>query len=186
MNRWLSTRTAIGIGWFLIGMGLLPFVCLLLWARTHNSQPVSEQISLHRGQFVSHLFKPEVDGTYQISLYWLKFPNQETRLDLDWRIVDAQGHLIDDGTCSSQIGETNIVGLGEYHPQRGVSQRIIVNVHQDVNGPDGDARLEIGVPEVALDLDEGAYPLAVGWSAITTIPGIIVLALVWLWRRHPS
>jgi hypothetical protein len=183
MKRWLSARTAIGVGWFLVGVGLLPFGYLLLWGSTHNSEPVSEQISLQRGQLVSPYFKPEIDGTYQISLYWLKYPNPATRVDLDWRIVDSQDVIIDQGTYNNAIRGGNIVGLGDYHPQRGVRQRIIVNVHQDVNGPDREATLEVGIPEVALDIDEGAYPLAMGWAVITTGPGIVMLAVIWFWRR---
>lgn len=183
MNRWLSARTATGAAWFLICLGPLPLVCLFLWAFTHNSQPVSEQISLQRGQFISHYFKPQLDGTYQVTLYWPKFPGRETQVDLDWEIVDSQGLAIDQGTYNSSLDGANIIQLGEYHPQRGVNQRIIVNVHRDVNGPEREARLEIGIPEVTLDVAEGAYPLALAWAAITTIPGIIILAVTWFWRR---
>ncbi len=184
MNRWLSARTATGVAWFLICLGPLPLVCLLLWAFTHNSQPVSEQISLRRGQFISHYFKPELDADYQVNLNWLgKFPSRQTQVDLDWKIVDSQGLVIDQGTYNGSLDGANTVKLAEYHPQRGVNQRIIVNVHRDVDGPDGEARLDIEVPEVSLDMAEGAYPLAVGWAAITTIPGIVMLAAVWFWRR---
>ena len=183
MKRWLSVSTAIRVGWFLVGVGLLPFVCLLLWVFTHNSQPVSERILLRRGQFVSPYFDPELDGTYQIDLYWLKFPSRETQVDLDWRIVDSQDVTIQQGTYDSTLRGANIVGLGKYHSQRGVRQRVIVNVHQDVNGPDAEARLEIGIPEVGLDIAEGAYPLAAGWAAITTIPGVVMLTVIWFWRR---
>jgi hypothetical protein len=184
MKRWLSSRTTIGVAWFLIGVGLLPLACLLLWARMHNSQPVSERISLRGGQFVSRYFEPELDGTYQVSLYWPRFPSRETQVDLDWRILDSQGLVIDQGTYNSRLDGANIVELGEYHPQRGIRQRIIVNVHQGVSGPNGEARLEIGIPEVGLDLAEGVYPVAAEWAAITMIPGMILLAVVWLWRRY--
>jgi hypothetical protein len=184
MNRWLSASTAIGVGWFLVGAGLFPFVCLLLWGFTHNSQPVSEPILLQRGQFISSYFKPELDGTYQVSLNWLnKFPSRETQVDLDWEIVDSQGLVIDQGTYDRSLDGSNIVKLGEYHPKRGVRQRIIVNVHREVNGSDGEARLDIGIPEVTLDVAEGAYPLAVEWAAITTIPGIVMLTGIWFWRK---
>ena len=184
MKKWLSVRAGIGIGWSLVGVGLLPFCCLLLWAFTHNSQPVSEPIHLQRGQFISRYFKPELDGAYQVSLNWLhKFPSRETQVDLDWEIVDSQGRVIDQGTYDSSLDGSNIVKLGEYYPQRGVRQRIIVNIHRDVNGSDGEARLDIGIPEVTLDVVEGAYPLAVGWAIITTGPGILMLVAIWFWRR---
>jgi hypothetical protein len=183
MKRWLFSRPAVGVGWLLIALGLLPFVCLYLWGLTHNSQPVSEQISLQRGQLTSPYFKPQIDGTYQISLYWLRYPSPTTRLDLDWRIVDSQDAVIDQGTYSREIGGGNIVALGEYRPKKGVRQRIVIDINQDVNGPEREATLEVGIPEVALDIDEGAYPLAMAWGAITTVPGIILLAVVWLRRR---
>ena len=183
----LSARTAIGVAWFLVGLGVLPLVCLLLWTYTHNSQPVSERILLQRGPFISNYFKPELDGTYQVSLNWLnKFPSRETQVDLDWEIVDSQGSVIDQGTYDSSLDGSNIVKLGEYHPQRGVRQRIIMNVHREVNGPDWETRLDIGIPEVALDVAEGAYPLAAEWAAFTTIPGIIMLVVTWFWRRFSA
>jgi len=183
MIRWLSMRTAVGVAWFLIALGVVPFVCLLLWASTHSSQPISERIRLEPGQFVSSYFKPELDGTYQITLYWPKFPNPATEVNLDWRIVDSHNQVIDRGTYDSQLDGANIIQLGEYHPKRGVRQRIIVNVNQGVTGPDGEAKLEIGIPEVGLDRAEGAYPLAAGWAVITTVPGMIILVLIWFWRR---
>jgi hypothetical protein len=185
MNRWLSTSTATGVGWFLIGVGLLPLGCLLAWAHTHSSEPLSVQLSLQRGQFVSPYFEPELDGTYQISLYWPKFPSRQTQVDLDWQIVDSKDVTIEQGTYDSALGGANIVGLGEYVPQRGVRQRIIVNVHQDVDGPDGEARLEIGIPEVGLERAEGAYPLVMMWAAVMTGLGVILLA-VSKWRRGHS
>ena len=183
MKRWFSAKAAIGLAWSLIVLGLLPFGYLLLWGFTHNSEPVSETMSLQRGQLTSHYFKPEIDGTYQISLYWLKYPSPATRVDLDWRIVDSHNVTIDQGTYNRDIGGGNIVGLGEYRPQRGVRQRVVIDVHQDVDGPDREATLEVGIPEVALDIDEGAYPLAIEWAAFTAIPGVILLAVAWLWRR---
>ncbi len=183
MNRWLSRHNAIRVGWFLIGVGLLPSGCLLLWAYTHNSQPVSERILLQRGQFASSYFKPELDDAYQVSLSWpKKFPSRETQVDLDWEIVDSQGLVIDQGTYDSSLDGSNIVELGEYHPQRGVRQRIIVNVHREVNGPDREARLEVGVPEVGLELAEGYFPLAVEWAGV--VGGIaVVIFLVLLILR---
>lgn len=183
MSRWFSTRTAIGAGWVLIGLGMVPIACLYLWARTHSSQPLSEQINIQRGQFVSSYFVPRLDGIYQINLYWSKFPRTETQVDLDWRIVDSQDQVIDQGTYNSALDGANIVELGEYHPQLGVRQRIIVDVHQEINGPSGEAMLQIGIPEVGLDRAEGAYPLAMGWAAITAVPGIVMLGCAWLWRR---
>ena len=184
MSRWLSARTGIGTAWFLIFLGLLPIVGIQLWALTHSWQPISEQILLKRGQFVSPYFKPELDGTYQVSISWLnQFPRRETQVNLDWEIVDSQNQVIDQGTYNNSLDGANTVELGEYHPKRGVRQRIIVNVHQDVSGPDGQATLDIGIPEVGLDLYEGAYPMAVEWAAVTAIPGAIVLAVIWFWRR---
>jgi hypothetical protein len=183
MNRWLSTNNAIRIGWFLIGVGLLPLGCLLLWAYTHNSQPISEPIFLRRGQFVSRYFKPELNGTYQVSLSWLnKFPSRETKVDLDWEIVDSQGQVIDQGTYDSSLDGSNIVELGEYHPQQRVRQRIIVNVHREVNGPDGEARLEVGVPEVGLELAEGYFPLAIEWAGIVGGLAVVIFLVLLILR----
>lgn len=185
MNKWLTPSFGIRVAWSLICLGLLPVACLALWVLMHNSQPVSEQIVLQRGQFISRYFRPELDGTYQVSLNWLKnFPSRQTQVDLDWKILDDQGLIIEQGTYDSSLNGSNIAELGEYHPQRGARQRIIVNIHRDVSGPDAEARLDIGIPEVALDVVEGAYPIALGWAAITVGPGILMLLVIWFWRRN--
>jgi hypothetical protein len=73
------------------------------------------------------------------------------------------------------------VNLGEYRLSFGRRQRILTKVNQDVQGASANARLEIGQPEVSLDISYGIL-LILGWTAIVGGFGVIML-LVLLIRR---
>jgi hypothetical protein len=132
-------------------------------------------------------------GAYQIDIDSLPF--ERTALDLDWRIVDDNGAVIREGAYSDSDPaggyrplpaarlerRGNAVTLGEYRPNFGKRQRIIMRVHQDVQGDSAVARLEIGQPEVSLELSYGIF-LILGWAGIVGGAGRVML-LVLLIRR---
>jgi hypothetical protein len=144
----------------------------------HNLEPLSIPLPLKRGEFVSRYFKTDLDDSYQIDLYWSPFPDPKTEVDLDWKIVADTGIVIQQGTYKSRIDGANSVGLGTYRPKRGLRQRIVVNIHQDVQGSDGQPKLQIGVPEVSLDLAEGYYPLSTLWAGLFAGSGLITFGFL--------
>jgi hypothetical protein len=182
----LPRETIAKVAWLLIVIGLAPYVCLLLWPLTHNLEPLSVPLSLKRGEFVSPYFKTDLDDNYQIDLDWSRFPDRQTMVDLDWRIVTDTGALVQQGEYKDRTHGGNIVGLGTYRPKRGLRQRIVVNIRHDVQAPDAQARLHIGLPEVSLDLAEGYYPVAGLWAGVLAGSGLIILFVQRVWRsqRH--
>lgn len=181
-------KTVASIAWLLIILGLAPFVGLLLWPLIRHVEPLSATLPLKRGQFISRYFRTDLNEDYQVDLYWPKFPDRKTEVDLDWNVVDDTGALIQQGTYKDRTGAANTVGLGTYRSEGRRRQRIIVNIHQDVQGPDGQPTLQIGQPEVSLDIAEGYYPLAVLWAALLAGSGVITLAVLRMrkWGRDQA
>ena len=134
------------VAWSLIAIGLAPYAYLVLWPLAHNLEPLSVQVSLKRGEYTSPYFTTDLDDAYQVDLSWPQSPDPQTEVDLDWRIVDIDGSVIQQGNYNNRMGRANVVGLGVYRPKRGLRQRIIVNIHHDVQGTDGNPRLQIEVP----------------------------------------
>ena len=179
---WGKILTRISLS--LIVAGVAPYAYLLLWALVHNQEPLSVQLPLKRGEYISPYFRTDLDDTYQINLYWTRFPDPQTEVDLDWKIVDDTGTVIQQGVYQNRMRRANIAGLGSYRPKCGLRQRIFVNIHLDVKGPDAQPRLQIGVPELSLELAEGFSPLAFGWAVIVAGTGVIILAVLRMRRAR--
>jgi len=179
MKSWPWSKILTGIGCLLLLMGLAPLAWLLWWGSAHNFEPLSVPLSLKRGEYTSPLFKTDLDEAYQIQIYFL--PPHSIPLDLDWKVVDDRGAVIQSGAYKEGNTGGNNVNVGEYRPKRGLHQRIIVNIHQEVDAAGSDPKLHIGVPEEGLGMAYGSGA-AIGWAALIAGPGAIVL-LVLLIRR---
>jgi hypothetical protein len=108
--------------------------------------------------------------------------NPDAFLDLDWKIVDANGIMIQQGTQNTRLSWANEVNLGEYHPKRGVAQRFIVNLHRDIVEPQGsDVTLEVNSTEDPEGMAIGYYMFR--WWAIVVAGSGAILAAVLLIRR---
>ena len=153
-----------------------------LW-QSGNSQPLSVPIALKQGEFDSPYFRTYLGGDYQIDLEWLPIsPNPDADLDLDWKIVDANGAVIQQGNYSNRLGGNDVV-LGHYKSRFGLRQRFIANVHRDIEGESANATLQIGQPEIGLDLSYGFF-LLLGWAAIVGGSGTILLCIVLVRRMR--
>jgi hypothetical protein len=176
MKRWSSGKILLGVGVSLILVGITPIGFLLWRGSTQNWEPVSSQISLKRGEYKSPLFTTDLDDDYQIEIYSL--PPHQIPLELDWRSVDESGTNIQSGAYSEahQMGGNDAILTRSYRPKRGSLQRIIVNVHQDVQVDDADTRLHVGLPEKGLEAYGSA--LAIRWAVIVGGPGVIVILVL--------
>jgi hypothetical protein len=184
-------RLIIGsIGGLLILIGILPLAYLLWFGATHNFEPLSTPISLKRGEYISPSFKTDLDEDYQVEIYFLPF--YRTPLDLDWKIVDASGAIIQSGVYNEDGhtgGSGNSVLLTrKYRPRRGSPHRIILNIHQDVQSQGGgrqlqpaDIRLHIGVPERTLQQAYGSAA-AIMWAAAVAGLGAVILVFLLILR----
>jgi len=171
-------------GVVLVLVGVAPTL-LLIWDGTRNYYPLSMPLTLARGQTTSPWFTPEVNDTWQVGLQWPRgVSDQPVHLSIDWKIVDERDSLIAQGTFADGLKGGNGVHLGSYTTRRGVRQRIILDVHNDVQGEnDAHPTLKIEDPEPSLD-DSYAFPLVLGWATIFGGCGLIAL-LIGLLKRAP-
>jgi hypothetical protein len=176
------------IGGLLVLIGITPLAYLLWFGTAHNFEPLSAPISLKHGEYTSPFFKTDLDEDYQVEIYFL--PYHRTPLDLDWKIVDENGALIQSGvyTEDHHIGGNDAILTRKYRPTRGSAHRIILNIQQDVQAKDGegqlqptDTRLHIGVPERGLDQAYGSAA-AIVWAAGVAGPGTIILIFLLVLR----
>jgi hypothetical protein len=167
---------------FLILLGIAPLAHISWWGIGHNLEPLSVPLSLKRGESKSPFFTTDLDDDYQIEIYFLPYPR--TPLDLDWKIVDETGALISSGDYSEdkqQMGGNDAILERHYRPKRGLRQKIIVNIHRDVQARDSDTKLHIGLPERGLEQAYG-FAAAIKWAAIIAGPGAIVLLILAILR----
>jgi len=188
LNRWHWRKILVGVAVFLVVLGITPLAYLLWFGSTHNFTPLSVPISLKRGEFTSPFFTTDLNDDYQVEIYFL--PHRTTPLDLDWKIVDESGVLIQSGvyTEDQHLGGNDAILTRKYRPKRGSANRIILNVHQDIQAKSSerqlqpaDVRLHIGVPERALEQSYGSVA-AIVWAAVVGGLGTIILVFLLVMR----
>ncbi len=176
---WATILLSVGASLVLIGVAPLGY---LFWrGSTQNWEPLATRISLKRGEFKSPLFTTDLDEDYQVEIYSL--PPHQIPLDLDWRITDEKGTIIQSRTYieNREMGGTDAIFTRSYRPKRGLRQRVIVDIHQGVpvDDPDIDTRLHVGLPEKGLQ-QAYASAAAVTWSLIVPGPGAIMVLGSWI------
>lgn len=181
LKRWPWRTVLITVAVLLVLVGVAPLAYLLWWGAAHNLEPLSVPLSLKRGEYTSPFFTTDLDDEYQIEIYFL--PNHRTPLDLDWKIVDETGALIQSGVYreDQQMGGNDAILERHYRPRHGSRQRIMVSIHQDVQAPDSDTRLHIGLPERGLEKAYGSAA-AIMWAAIVAGAGAIILLVLLIVR----
>jgi hypothetical protein len=190
VKAWRWNRVLAGVAALLIVAGLAPLAYLVWWGNAHNLEPVSMPLTLKRGEYASAFFTTDLDDDYQVDIYFLPF--QRTPLDLDWKIVDGAGRVIQSGSFRDPHPGGNAVTLGHYRPKRGLRQRVLVNIHQDVQTPDPqapgpDTRLHVGLPERGLEQAYGGAA-AIEWAVVVAGTGaimLLILLVMWATRRKP-
>jgi hypothetical protein len=188
LNRWHWRKILVGVAVFLVVLGITPLAYLLWFGSTHNFTPLSVPISLKRGEFTSPFFTTDLNDDYQVEIYFL--PHRTTPLDLDWKIVDETGALIQSGsyTDDRQLRGNDAILDRPFRPKRGSRERVIVNIHQDVESPvaekgmrSTDTRLYVGLPERILDQAWGLGLYSV-WAAVVAGTGAIMLLVLLILR----
>jgi hypothetical protein len=180
LKRWPWRTILVSLATLLVLVGVAPLAYLLWWGKTHNLEPLSVPISLRRGDYTSPFFTTDLDDDYQIEIYFL--PYHRTPLDLEWKIVDETGALIQSGGYSEdQMGGNDAILERHYRPKRGSRQRIMVSIRQDVQAPESDTRLHIGLPERGLEQAYGSAAATI-WAAIVAGAGAIMLLVLLILR----
>jgi hypothetical protein len=193
MKKWHFRKILIGVAVFLVLLGVGPLAYLLWFGSAHNFTPLSVPISLKRGEFTSPFFTADLNDDYQVEIYFL--PHRTTPLDLDWKIVDETGAVIQSGsyTDDRQLGSNDAILERRFRPKRGSRERVIVNILQDVESPNAekimrstDTRLYVGLPERGLEQAFGLGLYSV-WAAVVGGAGAImflVLLVLGVTRRQ--
>jgi hypothetical protein len=182
VKKWPWTKIFFGVACLLVLVGVEP-LAYMFW-EGENAQPLSMPLPLKSSEYASPYFRTYLSGNYQIQMEWAGRPDAQAEqavVDLDWKIVDESGAVIQQGTYSELLDGANNVNLGEYRPKFGQRQRIITIVHQDVQGSRANATLEIGQPEISLDLGYGAF-LILGWACLVGGSGAIVFCVLLIRR----
>jgi hypothetical protein len=193
MKTWPWRKTLVGVGVLLVTLGIAPLVYLLWFGSAHNFTPLSVPISFKRGEYISPFFTTDLDDSYQVEIYFLPYPR--TPLNLDWKIVDETGAVIQSGkyTENRQLGGNDAILEREFRPKHGSRQRVVVSIHQDVITPDADGRLRstdtrlyVGLPERGLEQAYGFAAFSV-WAAVVAGAGaimLLVLLILSVFRRR--
>ena len=186
LKRWPWRKILLGVGWSLILFGLAPLLCVY-WRSlvTHSPRPVSIPVALKRGEYSSPFFETESNEDYLIDIQWDSSGAEWKSLNLDWRIVDDRGALLEKGTYNYRL-RGNTAALGHYHSTRRLRQKVIVRNLQDAQGLDlAHAKLEISLPERSLDAGYaaiGAYVLVL----VVAGPGVLILLSIAIFRAIRS
>jgi type IV secretory pathway TrbD component len=167
----------------LIVFGIGPLAYLLIYSSSHNFQPLAMKLPLARGQITSPEFKTDLDQIYMVQIELMGADrsvmafNQDAVLDLDWKIVDADGRILAQGSQNEPLRGANNVNLDEYHPPRRLPQKMIVDIHRDIAEPDGTTvTLEVN----STDDPEGraiGFVLSLWWAGIAAGLGAIILLI---------
>jgi hypothetical protein len=81
---------------FLMLVGVAPLAYLSRWGAVHKLEALSVPLPLQRRKYTSPVFTTDLGDEYQIDIYFL--PSNRTPLDLDWKIVDDRGAVLESGT----------------------------------------------------------------------------------------
>ena len=178
-----------GLAIVLMLIGIAPLAYITWEGRAHNLEPLAMPLPLTAGQYTSPFFTTDLDDNYQIDIYFLR-PNR-TPLDIDWKIVDAAGAVLagDHYKETAMQAGGNVASLERnYRPKRGVRQRAVVTLHQDIDAPiSGDTRFYVGLPERTLEMSY-AGAAAIMWAAAFAGSGAVMILVLLVRRvlRSPS
>ena len=169
-------KVVTGVAVLLILAGVSPLAYLQWWESAHNLEPLTFPLPLKRGVYTSPYFQTDLDEDYQVDLYFL--PADGSPLDLDWMIIDQSGKRItgDSYTEEQRIGNTVVLDR-KYRSTRGLPQRIVVSIRQDVQPVNAMTTLHIGLPEEILSSGYAMFA-AMLWAAALAGGGSILLLVV--------
>jgi hypothetical protein len=177
MKSWSRRKIVAGVAVLLILAGVSPLAYLQWRERAHNLEPLAFPFPLRRGVYTSPYFQTDLDENYQVDLYFL--PSDRSPLDLDWMIIDQSGKRItgDSYKEEQRTGGNTVVLDRNYRSTRGLPQRIVVTIRQDIQPVNAMTTLHIGLPEEILSSGYAMYA-AMLWAAALAGGGLILLLVV--------
>jgi hypothetical protein len=185
VKSWSWRRMVAGVALSLVALGLAPLAYLCWWGGTHNPQPVIMPLPPKHGEYSSPFFKTELNESYDLDIEWDGSRGEWKALDLDWRVVDDSGAVLQQGTYNYRL-RGNTARLGRYQPTRRLRQRIVVRNLQDAQGLDSaHPKLKISLPERSLDMAYAAGS-AIKLAFMVAGPGVLILLFLLITRAIRS
>ena len=178
VKKWPWHMILVCVGWLLVVAGLAPGAYLLVRLGGGTAQkPLSVPVPLTQGQFASPYFAAGSSDNYLINLSWDLIPARQTLVDLDWKVEADNGAVLAQGTFNNPLRGANLLKLGEYKPSSGQRERVVLNVHADVDQGGAHATLEVNPPDTSWRFSE-AIPKAAGWAVCLVLPGAVLLLIL--------
>ena len=185
MKHWPWSKILAIFACLLIVIGIAP-PASLFFGGSHNFFPLKMPLPLTKGEYTSQIFTTDLDDAYEIYIIPDDFRTKKIQLNLDWKIVDESGNVIQQGRYR-ELTETNWVTIGEFQSKINRRQKIIVKVNQNVEGiGTAQPRLIIGLPQRNSDYYD-VRDIFNAWAVIIAGPGAILLLFLLIRRmRQPK
>jgi hypothetical protein len=175
VKKWPWKNILVCVGWFLLVVGIIPGTYILVrLGSAHSEKPLSVAVSLKQGEFTSPTFTAGGGDDYLIDLTWDLFPARQTSVDLDWKVVADNGSVVQQGSFNNLLRGANTIRLGTYKPNPGQREKVVLNVHEDVDQGGAHAKLDVGPAESWLGLAND-IPFAAGWAFLVAGPAMLLL-----------
>ena len=185
MKHWPWNKILAIFACLLILIGIVP-PAALFFGGNRNFFPLQMPLPLEKGEYTSHIFTTDLDDAYEIYIIPDDYRTKKIQLNLDWKIVDESGNVIQQGIYRDRT-ETNWVAIGKYQPKIGQRQKIIIKVNQNIEGiGTAQPRLIIGLPQRNSDYYD-VRDIFNAWAIVTAGPGATyLLFLIFRRMRHPK
>jgi hypothetical protein len=155
MKSWPRNKILAVVAGSLIFIGVAPRVNLYFWHRAHNLFPLQMPLPVKTGEYTSPFFTTDLDEAYEIEAYTSDYPAQKVQMDLDWKVEDEVGGVIQKGTYSGPI-DSGYELIAQYRPKLGTSQRIVIEIRKAVQETGAaHPQLSVGLPYVNSDYYDG-------------------------------
>jgi hypothetical protein len=172
------------LGACLVIAGVYPFVSCIWLEYGPRPEPFLMQFQTRKGEYLSTPIVTGFSGPYRIDLEWPEtIPgDRHIWLDLDWKIVDQKGRIVEQGSNHSWI-VGNTICLGGYAQGYRRGQRVVLSLPHDVQGLEDSMRMKVSVDqdEITLGLSY-AWGFSVIFAGIVAVPGALLLIFLAVWR----
>jgi hypothetical protein len=170
----------------LVIAGMYPFAGCLWLAFGPRPQPFIMQFPATKGEYTSSPIKTGFGGPYRIDLAWPgSVPgDRQIWLDLDWKIVDQKGGIVEHGSYHDWIAG-NTICLAGYAEGYRKGQMVVVSLPHGAQGLGNPMRLKVSVDqdEIGLDLSYG-WGISIIDAGLVAGPGVLLLIVLIVWRAR--
>ena len=199
MKRWPWRRILTCIACLLVVVGIAPLAYLSWWINVHDWNPMTMSLPLEHGEYTSPFFTTDLNKPYYLVVISDRIRDGQTAsciegskvidsyacagvgriLNIDWKIVNEQGTVMQQGIYNDRIYSGVETRLGEYLVKPGSHLKINLRIHEDVQGFDfAHPKLQFQPnPEYGLENAYGAAAF-MAWAAFVAGAGVVILLIL--------